>query len=117
MTIADRTQPDITTRRAPGLGGFNLTLLGLEIRRLLRNRRTLVFSIVLPAVFFLIFGQNNAYSGQSAGNGNVSAFVMISMALYGAVLATTTGYNKAGWRGSSKPSSSTSRCSFHQPVQ
>ena len=67
------------------------TILRLEVRRLLRNRRTVLFSMIVPAVFFLIFGLNNAYANQRAGVGNVSAFVMVSMALYGAVLATTSG--------------------------
>ncbi|HVB41673.1 MAG TPA: ABC transporter permease [Streptosporangiaceae bacterium] len=78
-------------RRAPGLGGFNLTVLRLEVRRVLRNRRTMLMTIVLPVVFFLLFGLNKAYAGDKAGHGNVSAFIMISMALYGAVLATTSG--------------------------
>ena len=55
--------------------------------------------------FFLLFGLNNAYANESSapGHGNVSAFVMISMALYGAVLATTSGgamvsiERAAGW--------------------
>ena len=94
---------DLTTRRAPGLGGFNVTVLGLEIRRMLRNRRTLLFTMVLPVVFFLIFGLNSQYANQRAGHGNVSAFVMISMALYGGILATTSGgamvsiERAAGW--------------------
>lgn len=83
--------PDLTTRRAPGLGGFNLTVLKLEVRRMLRNRRTLLFTMVTPIVLFLIFGLNKAYADQTDGRGNVSAFIMISMALYGAVLATTSG--------------------------
>ena len=83
--------PDIAGRRAPGLGGFNLTVLKLEIRRLTRNRRTVIISIALPIVFFLLFGLNQAYDRQRAGHGNVAAFVMISLALYGAVLATTFG--------------------------
>jgi ABC-2 type transport system permease protein len=97
------TGRDARARRAPRYGGFNAKALRLEIRRLLRNRRTLVFSMVLPVVFFLIFGGNHADAEQSAGRGNVSAFVMISMALYGAVLATTSGgamvsiERAAGW--------------------
>jgi ABC-2 type transport system permease protein len=93
-------------REAPGLGGFNVTVLRLEIRRLLRNRRTVIFALIFPVVFFLAFGLNSAYANESAGpgsHGNVSAFVMISMALYGAVLATTSGgamvsiERAAGW--------------------
>ncbi|TQC44410.1 ABC transporter permease [Rhodococcus sp. WS4] len=78
-------------RRVPPLGGLNTTLLGLEVRRLLRNRRTMIITLVMPVVFFLIFGLNPDYAGESAGNGNVSGYVMISMALYGAMIATTSG--------------------------
>lgn len=97
---------DLAARQPPSLGGINLTVLGLEIRRLLRNRRTVIFALVIPAVFFLLFGLNKAYAHQSAGpgsHGNVSAFIMVSMALYGAVLATTSGgamvsiERAAGW--------------------
>ena len=79
----------VPIRRIPPLGGFNLTFLALEIRRLLRNRRTVIFTIVLPVVFFLIFGANQSYSNDRAGSGNVEAFVMISMAVYSAMLGTT----------------------------
>ncbi|HEY2506599.1 MAG TPA: ABC transporter permease [Streptosporangiaceae bacterium] len=82
---------DISARRPPTLGGFNLTALGIEVRRLTRNRRTMIISIVVPVVFFLVFGFNQGYDTQKAGSGNIAAFVMISLALYGAVLATTFG--------------------------
>jgi ABC-2 type transport system permease protein len=91
MSTMTRTGPDLSSRRAPALGGFSLTVLGLEVRRLLRNRRTMIFTLIMPVFFFLIFGLNDAYANQKAGHGNVSAFVLISMALYGAVLATTSG--------------------------
>jgi ABC-2 type transport system permease protein len=81
--------PDLSARRAPALGGFNLTALKLEIRRLTRNRRTIIISIILPVAFFLLFGLNKSYDSPRAGHGNGSAFVMISLALYGGVLATT----------------------------
>jgi ABC-2 type transport system permease protein len=83
--------PDLSTRRAPGLGGLNFTVLRLEVRRLLRNRRTVIFAVISPVIFFLAFGLNSAYANERAGHGNVAAFVMVSMALYGAVLATTSG--------------------------
>jgi ABC-2 type transport system permease protein len=85
------------------LGGLRVGLVRLEVRRLLRNRRTLIFTMLLPAVFFLIFGLNSAYANLHVGSGNVSASVLISMALYGAVLATTSGgamvsiERAAGW--------------------
>jgi ABC-2 type transport system permease protein len=82
---------DLSRRRAPGLGGFNLTALRLEVRRLLRNRRTIIITMVFPVFFFLIFGLNKAYALNRVGHGNVAAFVMVSLSLYGAVFATTAG--------------------------
>ena len=91
MSTAPSIAPDLSRRRAPALGGFNLTALKLEVRRLTRNRRTVIISIVSPVAFFLLFGLNKSYDSEPYGHGNVAAFVMISLALYGAVLATTFG--------------------------
>jgi ABC-2 type transport system permease protein len=77
-------------RRTPALGGLNPTVVRLELRRLLRNRRTVIITTLMPVAFFLLFGVGQDYSKQSAGHGNVAAFVMISMAVYGAMLATTS---------------------------
>ncbi len=85
------TTATVPQRTVPPFGGFNATLVRLELRRMVRNRRTLVFSIVMPVIFFLIFGVGQSYSDQSAGHGNVAGFIMISMALYGAMLSTTGG--------------------------
>jgi ABC-2 type transport system permease protein len=86
------TTSAVPQRSVPPLGGFNPTLLGLEVRRMLRNRRTVIFSVVLPVAFFLLFGTGKDYSLQSAGaHGNWAAAIMISMALYGAMLSTTAG--------------------------
>ena len=90
-TVNPPIMPDLTTRRAPGFCGFNLTALKLEIRRMLRNKRTLIFTMVFPVFFFLIFGLNNAYALNKLPHGNVSAFVLISLSLYGAVAAATFG--------------------------
>ncbi len=78
-------------RPVPALGGFKLAIVALEVRRLLRNRRTVIFSVVMPVIFFLIFGLNRAYAADRFGVGNVSAQIMVSMALYGAVLANSNG--------------------------
>jgi len=67
------------------------TYLAVELRRSLRNRRSLVFSIVMPPVFFLIFGLQDGYATQSVGNGNVTAWIAVSMALYGAMVTATGG--------------------------
>jgi ABC-2 type transport system permease protein len=102
MTPSETAAADLN-RPVPPLGGFRPGVIRLEVRRLLRNRRTLIFTMVVPVLFFLIFGLNAAYANQRFGRGNVSAEVLISMALYGAVLATTSGgamvsiERSAGW--------------------
>src|ERR1017187_2369428 len=103
MSVPTIPARDLSAKRPPGLGGTNLTVLELEIRKLVRNRRTVVFAVILPIVLFLFIGTNKAYATQLDGHGNVSAFLMVSMALYGAVLATTSGgamvsiERAAGW--------------------
>ncbi|MFI1916364.1 ABC transporter permease [Nocardia sp. NPDC020380] len=79
------------TRPAVPAGGFRLAFLAMELRRLLRNRRTLIFALVMPPVFFVIFGTTSDYRHESFGAGNVTGYVMVSMAVYGAMLATTSG--------------------------
>jgi ABC-2 type transport system permease protein len=78
-------------RKAPQMGGFSPAIVSLEVRRLLRNRRTMIFSLVMPVFFFLAFGLNSKYDTLRSGQGNESAFVMISFGLYGAVFATASG--------------------------
>ena len=71
------------------MGGFNFKAVRLEITRVLRNRRTLFFIVVFPSMFFFIFGLSNKQV-KSAG-GSVLAYIMLSMAVYGAMVGTTTG--------------------------
>jgi ABC-2 type transport system permease protein len=82
---------DPAVRRVPPMGGFNLTMLGIELKRMLRNRRTMIFTFLMPVLLFLIIGSNDSYSTDREGSGNVSAYILISMAVYGAVLASTSG--------------------------
>jgi ABC-2 type transport system permease protein len=81
---------DPTARRVPPMGGFNLTVLGIELRRILRNRRTIIFTLVLPASLLLVFGGQAGWDDTS-GSGNVAAYILISMALYGAALTAAAG--------------------------
>ncbi|HEU5036566.1 MAG TPA: ABC transporter permease [Nocardioides sp.] len=89
------TSPTMTTtidqadRRVPALGGFNRTVLKIELRRMLRNRRTLFFTMVFPAALFLSFGSSEDWN-ESVGHGNVAAYIMVSMALYGAALTAAS---------------------------
>lgn len=93
MSTTTTTTRDMTRTadRATAPSGLNRTFLRIEIRRLLRNRRTVLISLVMPPVFFLIFGTQASYRTDSVGHGNVTAWIMVSMAVYGAMLATTSG--------------------------
>lgn len=73
-------------RRVPARGGFNGRLLRIELMRLLRNKRTMFFTIALPVVFYAGFGatQTGTFAGSSIG---VKAYEMITFALYGAFAA------------------------------
>lgn len=50
------------------------------------NTRFIVFTVALPVVMYLLF--NNLYDNQVEGGMNVVAYLMVSMAAYGAIGAT-----------------------------
>jgi ABC-2 type transport system permease protein len=84
------TVPILRERREPPLGGFNLTFLAIEIRRLIRNRRTVLVTVVVPVVLFLLFKANRRITaGAPAVFGQ--AYIMVGIAVYGAMLAATAG--------------------------
>lgn len=58
----------------------------LDLRRQLRDRIGMFFIVGLPSFMFLVFGLG---SDHAVGTGNAAMYVMISMAAYGAVTATT----------------------------
>ena len=82
------TEQTAETQALPPLGGFNLTALALEIRRMLRNRRTVMFIVVFPSLFFFMF---RASGGGGANAARIQSYVLISMAVYGAMVGTTAG--------------------------
>ncbi|MBM2616179.1 ABC transporter permease [Actinoplanes sp. LDG1-06] len=98
MTIAA-----VPARNLPKFGGFSPGMIRLELRRMVRNRRTVVFTLVMPAVFFLLFGTSGDYKTERVGGGNLTGYILVSMAVYGAMLATTSGgamvsiERAAGW--------------------
>jgi ABC-2 type transport system permease protein len=66
---------------------MNPTYLRLEITRVLRNRRVIIFSVLLPAILLLVIGTPNkhdAYQGTTA-----AAYIMVSMGIFGAMSAAT----------------------------
>lgn len=68
---------------------MNATYLKIELTRVMRDVSTVFFVGVLPALLYLIFGAAQEYGALTLAGGNVTMFVMISMAAYGAVTATT----------------------------
>src|SRR4051812_25899958 len=95
MSTLTRPRPAAAERRVPPLGGFNLTLLQIELRRRLRNKRTVFFTVAFPVIMFLLIGAKYANEpvdpGQplEIGGTSVAAYAMISFAVYGAMLAST----------------------------
>jgi ABC-2 type transport system permease protein len=77
--------PSAPPRSGRGPVSFSPTYLALDIRRSLRNRRTLIFLLVMPVAFFLVFGGSYRNSDPAA-----FAYVMVSMSVYGAMIATTS---------------------------
>ena len=66
-----------------------LRFVGWEFWRNFRMLDSTFFVLVLPAAMYLMFGVAMDQGEMPAGLGNVSAYVMTSMAVYGAVIATT----------------------------
>lgn len=69
---------------------MNATYTLIEMKRITRDYMGMFFTAVLPAFFYVIFGSTVDAKGTVIGNGNVAMYVMISMAAYGAVTATTS---------------------------
>ena len=65
---------------------MNFAYLRTEIVRLSRNRRVLIFSILMPALLLGIIGGTNKNAGQLNGVG-VAEYIMVSMGLLGSMSA------------------------------
>ncbi|MGO1810726.1 MAG: ABC transporter permease [Canibacter sp.] len=63
------------------------TFTALNLKRLFLDWTNLFFSILLPILFFLLFGALQDYGDQQMAHGNASSYVMIGMAVYGGVIA------------------------------
>lgn len=80
------TSPIALERMVPRYGGFNATLLRIELIRILRNKRSMFFTIALPVIFFFLF-QSQKFS---SGSGDSAAWTMVSLGLYGAFVANAS---------------------------
>lgn len=86
-TLTRSTAPMAKRRPHPMVG--MLRYAALDLRRTLRMVEAVFFTLVLPTALYLMFAAMSDFSDAPAGHGNVSAWTMTSMALYGAVLATS----------------------------
>lgn len=86
-SLTDSLPADV--RNVPPLGGFNFTAVSLDIRRVLRNRRTLMFTLIFPNLFFFIFGMTGGKTNR--GTTEIMSVIMVNMAVYGAMVSSTAG--------------------------
>ena len=86
-TTVSTLVPDATEGARPAPRPAMLTYARLDLRRQLRDRIGMFFIVGLPTFMYLVFGLG---SDDAVGSGNVAMYVMISMAAYGAVTATTS---------------------------
>ncbi|MFE6736967.1 ABC transporter permease [Microbacterium sp. NPDC057650] len=95
---------DPAARRAPHYGGFSWTFLSVELKRLFRNSSVVIFTLIFPVAMLIMVGlpnKNVPISDVPVSQGGMSAAVpiMISMAVYGAMVASTmTGVTVAAER-------------------
>ncbi|MEU9476848.1 ABC transporter permease [Streptomyces sp. NPDC048191] len=67
-------------------------LIKLELTRAFRNRRFLFFSVLYPAILFLIFSSSSGSTDKVDGTGlTVATYLMVSMASFGALTAVLMG--------------------------
>lgn len=91
---AQLTQIDLDARRVPRFGGFSWGFLGVELKRVFSNTGTIVFTLIFPIamlVFVALPNKNEPMTKVPVADGGPSAAVaiMMSMALYGAMIAST----------------------------
>ena len=85
IVTTDTQAPAATA--SPATRPLAITYAGLDLKRQLRDKVGMFFIVALPAFLFFVFGMGD---GETYGSANVAMYVMVSMAAYGAVTATTT---------------------------
>jgi ABC-2 type transport system permease protein len=89
LVAGQRSLEEMLARPVPPLGGFSATFLYLEVRRLLRNRRTVILTLVVPVALFFLFRSGRRVS--QLGGPDFAALTMVGLAVYGAMIAATSG--------------------------
>lgn len=91
MTISPtKISPTTISPRTISPMTMSPTMLRIEGMRQLRNPYTLAFTLGMPVAMYLLFGVSMGYGSLSAGNGNVSFYIMASMAAYGTAVAMSS---------------------------
>ena len=85
----------MTTTTSPRGGRpvtFSPGYFGYDLLRNVRMVSNLIFTIGLPLAMYFIFGAMQDYGAieHPSGNGNIAATIMVSMAMYGAIVATSS---------------------------
>lgn len=83
-------RPVQTVRRQRGRARIIVAFAAWDFLRNVRMIEATFFIIVLPAALYFMFGALADYSDAPAGHGNVAAYNMVSMAVYGAALGTSS---------------------------
>lgn len=65
--------------------------IGLSLKRTARDWAGLFFTVAMPVLMYLVFGAGQQWADHPAGDGNVAAYIMVSMALYGGASAAVGG--------------------------
>lgn len=68
----------------------SLSFLFYDLKHSLFNISTLFYLIIMPAGFYLLFGVMQDYGSAPFRDGNATAYVMIGMAVYGAVTGSVS---------------------------
>lgn len=66
------------------------TYILMDFWRNFRNFGNTFFIVILPTALYVFFGVTMEWSNEPVNEGNVSAWIMIAMAAYGAAMATTS---------------------------
>ena len=86
-TVSDpRTASPAPSRRVR----FPLTYTRIEVLTTLRRVDTIFFTVLMPLGMYLLFGKMSDFESTSVGHGNITASVMVNMAVYSVAIASTS---------------------------
>ncbi len=74
---------------------MNATYLAIDLKRQLRDVMNIAFVVGLPVVMYIVFGSTFGSGDEQQGAANVKFYVMTSMAVYAAAVATTSSAGQA----------------------